>query len=355
MIKTHSLSDLGTLVKKYSNVIVVADKNSAKYTLPLLELPKVQTLLIDGREQCKNIDTVVEIWKKFEALHLDRNSVAVNLGGGVVSDVSGFAASTYKRGIPYINVPTTLLAMVDASIGGKTAVNVDGIKNLAGLFALPAAVLIDIKFLDTLPLKEKMSGFAELIKMYAITKKTLDLTYLTYVISAFSGGDKMPLEEAILFSAKQKEKVVSKDFTEQGSRKILNFGHTVGHAIESLCLKKNIPLTHGEAVLWGMVAELYLSVKLLDFPMNEYNKFKAFAHEHYDIPQGILNKKDLPVLMSFIRNDKKNSGDKIYPVLLSHYGACRWDIPVSEEDVKDSIMQLILQEVYKRKLGCSLK
>jgi 3-dehydroquinate synthase len=205
--------------------------------------------------------------------------------------------------------------MVDASVGGKTAVDLDGIKNVAGVFARPDAVFIYPSFIKTLPHEQILSGMAEIIKMYAITKQK-------FSIENFDISDKY-FKEHIIFAVREKARIVSHDFKERGKRKILNFGHTVGHAIEAFLLSQNREITHGECVMWGMVAELFLSVRLLGFPYSEYEKFLSFAVRHYKPLR--INTENIPAVINYMRSDKKNYQNRIMPVLLRRYGSPVWD------------------------------
>ncbi|MDR1739635.1 MAG: 3-dehydroquinate synthase [Bacteroidales bacterium] len=360
---------------KFSSVVFVIDENSKQYTLPLLQkfftlasdkTTTGATITINGTEQHKNINTVVSLWKKFEELNLDRNSIIINVGGGVVSDMAGFAAATYKRGIRFINIPTTLLSMVDASVGGKTGIDLDNLKNAVGVFARPLAVFISPLFLQTLQRKELLSGMAEVIKMYAISGKGLlsvnptegdrmplktqrlrranrvKRSYLMdneYLRDEAQRIDLRNLEASIVFAVKEKARIARKDFHEKSLRKTLNFGHTFGHAFESLLLEKNTAVTHGEAVLWGMVCELWLSVKLLGFPAKEYNKFLEFARKNYNtLP---LSTEDIPALINYMQGDKKNTNGKIYPVLLKKYGCCVYNIAIDKDIITDCLIEFL--------------
>ncbi|MDR2556263.1 MAG: 3-dehydroquinate synthase [Bacteroidales bacterium] len=314
-----------------ASVVVVADKNSMQYTMPLLPfLSGFEMISIDGSERSKNIDTAVFLWKEFERLQLDRNAVVVCVGGGVISDIAGFAAATYKRGIKFINIPTTLLAMVDASVGGKTAIDLDGIKNIVGVFARPVAVFIYPPFIKTLPHKQILSGIAEIIKMYAIRKRNFSIDNFDISSDDFT--------KHIFFAIHEKARIVSRDFKESGLRKTLNFGHTVGHAIEAFLLSQGRNATHGECVMWGMAAELSLSVQLLGFPQKEYEKFLSFATLHY--PPLNINEQDIPTIINYMRSDKKNTNCKITPVLLRRYG-CPVSITAGYESLISVIADLI--------------
>ena len=239
--------------------VILCDTNTKKYCLPLVEETfagrvKLDVIEIGIGEVNKNIETVCDVWKSLLDLGLDRNSVIINLGGGVVTDLGGFAASTFNRGIDFINVPTTLLSQVDASVGAKTGIDFEGSKNQIGTFTNPKAVFIYEEFLNTLPPKEKLSGFAEVIKHALICDKV-------YWQQISSNGlyDNQNLATLIERSITIKQQIVQQDPLEQNIRKLLNFGHTIGHALESFSLQNDdTPLLHGECVAVGMICEAYI-------------------------------------------------------------------------------------------------
>ncbi|HEY8400693.1 MAG TPA: 3-dehydroquinate synthase family protein, partial [Cytophagaceae bacterium] len=244
--------------KQYSSVCVIADENTEKHCFPLLlpALQKYHLITIPSGEENKTLSTCERIWKGMTDQQLDRKAVVINLGGGVIGDMGGFCASTYKRGIDFIQIPTTLLSQVDASVGGKLGVDFFSYKNHIGVFKEPAAVFINADFLKTLDPAELRSGFAEIIKHCLIADKTK-----WEEISRKSLAEQN-WEDLIAHSVEIKSKVTTADPTEQGLRKILNFGHTIGHAIESYYLTiKDKKLLHGEAIAIGMVAESYIAEK----------------------------------------------------------------------------------------------
>ena len=247
-IGKNSLSKLN--VKSYSKVAILVDENTKKeclYKLPNLEEPII--IEIPSGERNKNITTCNLIWEELTNNKFDRDSILINLGGGVIGDIGGFCASTYKRGIDFIHIPTTLLAMADGSIGGKLAIDFNNLKNQIGLFTNPKSVIIDPDFLDTLPEDQLISGFAEIVKHALISDKNL---WETIKATPFK---KLAWEEIITISAELKNRIILNDPKEKGERKKLNFGHTFGHAIESYYLEKGAPILHGEGIFMGMILE----------------------------------------------------------------------------------------------------
>ena len=266
---------------KHEDIFIVADKHTVLFCDRLFEkvdwLPSHVTVLDCGEEN-KSVESVSRIWMMLSKQGARRSSILVCVGGGVVTDLGGFAASTFKRGMRCINVPTTLLAQVDASLGGKTGFNFNGLKNEIGTFSIPEKVIIDPRFLNHLPVRERMSGFAEMIKHGLLSNRE----YLTRLLNL--EHQEMTQEymlELIRRSVTIKNEIVTRDPREQGLRKVLNFGHTIGHAIESLSITRGTPLLHGEAVALGLVAELYLSVNEKGFPEEIYREVRNFVKQHY--------------------------------------------------------------------------
>jgi len=313
--KINNLIDL----KKYSKISIITDKNISKYWLKKLEnvipIPYISIIIKPGEKE-KNIETVKYIWEEMIKAKLDRESLIINLGGGVIGDMGGFAASTYMRGIDFINIPTTLLAMVDESVGGKTGIDFANIKNVIGTFNQPREVIIDIETLKTLPKREFLSGFAEIIKHGLISDKTYFHKVTAKIPLQFSQTE---LVDIIKDSCKIKQDVVEADVKEQNLRKILNFGHTVGHAIEALSLETNQPLLHGEAISIGIVAENEIAVEL-----------GILSRKIADLVKEKLSLSGLPVvsncqfpiseIMERMKSDKKNERGKIKFTLLKNIG-----------------------------------
>lgn len=300
-------------------IFVLADKNSRKYCLPRLMsniqvFQKVHILEIQDGEEFKNLNTCQRLWQELADNGADRNSILINLGGGVICDMGGFVASTFKRGIRYLNIPTTLLAMVDASIGGKVGVDLKGLKNEIGLFSNPQVVFIIPEFLETLPPQQLLSGFAEVIKHSIIYEKHFwnDLSLKTFHTIA-------NWRDIIDWSVEIKNYFVLEDPYDKGFRKVLNFGHTIGHAIETFSLLNDQqPLLHGEAVAIGLICELYISgqqAKLPQSEMDEVNHYIMTNYQHYSIRTDSFDQ-----IIENMKHDKKNSGNKFNFTLLTSIG-----------------------------------
>lgn len=305
------------IARSYSKVFVLVDENTEKYCLPALTkyLFDIKLIKIASGEQSKNLDTAQQIWNFLQEKNADRNSVFINLGGGVVGDIGGFCANTFKRGMDFINVPTTLLAMVDSSIGGKTGIDYNGLKNAIGIISQPKAIYIHPELLLTLPKDELLNGFAEMIKHGLI----LDRSYWEKIIKVgFEDWSKM--SALINGSIKLKLDVIKRDPQEKSFRKILNFGHTVGHAIEAYSLKNDKkPLKHGEAVAIGMICEAYLSKVQLDLSPKELRTIADFISHYY--PKYSMRSILSPELIALMRQDKKNEHpDEINFTLLKRIG-----------------------------------
>ena len=309
-IGENSLSKLD--ISTYSKVAILVDENTKRDCL--FKLPQIENALIieiKSGEEYKNISTCNFIWEQLTINNFDRNSLLINLGGGVIGDMGGFCAATYKRGLEFIHIPTTLLAMVDASVGGKLGIDFKGFKNQIGLFNNPKAVLISSEFLETLAESELKSGFAEVVKHALISDNSL---WLKLKNTPFTDLD---WEDIIDTSVQIKNKIVLADPFEKGERKKLNFGHTLGHAIESYYLEKRTPISHGEAVFMGMILE----TKISDLSETEKNEIKNYVLSNFSLPY--TPKKSN--LHKFLLNDKKNQNEKINFTLLSGIGNCSID------------------------------
>ena len=328
------------MLSKASQIFILTDENIAPFWLPevahWLHCESAIDIVIKAGEQHKNLQTVQRIWKTLMKHHADRNALIINFGGGTITDLGGFAASTYKRGIKFINIPTTLLAMVDAAIGGKTGIDFGGAKNQIGTFAEAEDVLIDPVFLTTLPEREIHSGMAEMMKYGFITDpKLLEINLANY-------------QQFIARCGEIKREIVLKDPYEKGLRKVLNFGHTHGHAIESHCLTKDAPLLHGEAVSLGMYAALWLSVKqcgLSEKVLKDYEKQLPMLLKEALVN---LDKSDLEPILSYLVHDKKNKGESPQFVLLEAVGKPVLDVKVPMETVRLSLEDTIINKVWKQ-------
>lgn len=320
--------------KKYSKVFVFADTNTAEHCLPVFrslldDLGDFDIIETDPGEENKNIDFCIGIWKTLLDFDADRKCLMINLGGGVITDMGGFVASTYKRGIDFINIPTTLLSQVDASVGGKTGIDIDNVKNMVGTFSLPQAVFIENIFLNTLSKRELLSGFAEMIKHGLIKDKAY------YERLKNSNYEDLAPEE-IYRSIEIKNEVVTADPLEKGLRKILNFGHTIGHAVESYALSNSKkPLTHGEAIAIGMVCEAHLSAKYCNLTQDELVDISKYIRSIY--PKYNIKEKSFNTLLELMQSDKKNEDGQIMFSLLDQIGACAFNCRVTKEDILNSL------------------
>jgi 3-dehydroquinate synthase len=322
-------------MSQYSRVFVVTDKNVEKLWLP--ELKKGLSSL-DGYialpvgEEAKCIGNVQRIWTAMSHVKCDRKSLVIALGGGVTGDMGGFAASTYMRGIPFVQAPTSLLAQVDSSIGGKTGFDFDGLKNLVGTFTQPKAVLIDTTTLKTLPKRELVAGLAEMIK-HALIK---DAHYFTMLANTtFLDCPSDTLADLIAMSTRIKADVVQSDETESGERKVLNFGHTVGHAIEALSWHSKYPLLHGEAVAIGMVIEADLSKQEGHLTNDEVQLIKKTL-EHAGLPT-ISPYFPIQQIWKKLQSDKKNEHGTIQFTLLEHIGKAIYNQVIDESVITQTI------------------
>ena len=302
-----------------------------KFSL-LKSLPNVDFHFIGQGEKAKSIETAIEICDKMTMMHYDRSSTIFAVGGGVVGDIAGFVASIFMRGIDYIQYPTTLLAMVDSSIGGKTGVNLKSGKNLIGRIHQPKAVIIDLSFLDTLPQREINASLAEAIKYGFIYDKELFNYIVENISDILSGKNQTALKKIILRSCEIKSEVVSKDVNEDSIRMILNFGHTIGHALEGYFEYKK--LLHGEAILYGMKCALYLSHTIGNLNENEYHaSLKALSA--FTLPA--INLKDKDSIIEFVKRDKKFRESQIRFVLISEIGKAELSTEITLNHIEESL------------------
>lgn len=327
--------DLQTHRFSYDNVFVLTDRNTrACYNrisdADLFRGAKV--LEIVPGDVNKSLETLATVWTFLSENKATRRSLLVNVGGGMVTDLGGFAASTFKRGIDYINVPTSLLAMVDASAGGKTAINYNGLKNEIGLFAPPKMTVVSDLFLDTLPEEEFYSGYAEMLK-HALLEDWEMLEELLAEEDPFT--QRRNFLDKIKRSVEVKLYVVENDPKEAGLRKILNFGHTIGHAFEELAMLKGKAIPHGYAVAWGTVCELYISVALMNFPTEALRSVANYVKEHYGVMD--FDCKDYDRLYELMLHDKKNSEKGVNFTLLSDVGIAVVDNYVERNLIEESL------------------
>ncbi len=329
---------------------IFVDENSYAHCLsPLIahveRLQEASFCEVPVGEDAKTVEVATQLWSTLHECEADSNVVIVNLGGGCVSDLGGFVASTYRRGVRYINVPTTLLGMVDAAIGGKTALNLDGVKNQVGCFFQPDAVVIEPMFLQTLPEAELKNGLLEMMKTLLLSDR--DGYYAMCELVCQSCGATPPCYEAavlnlpaewIYLCAQFKNDVVKADPNDHGIRHILNFGHTFGHAIEAYSHEQGAPFSHGIAVGLGMACAMYLSVRKMGFPVEEWKRYKAMLSCFVPLPRYTL--KDTETLLAYMRCDKKNANGQILCVLLQDIVVPVIDVEVDENEIRDALLKL---------------
>ncbi len=313
-------------------VFVLYDDVTERLCSPLLAssraLAGAVRIGIGSTDTHKDLNTLSSVWTALQKGGASRHSLLVNVGGGMVSDLGGFAASTFKRGIPYINVPTTLLSMVDASVGGKTAINFGGLKNEVGVFASPIRVIVDMEFLRSLDMPNLLSGYAEMIKHGLISTPDYWAALMRFDLGT---ADVSELHDLVAESIDIKARIVAQDPKEKGIRKALNAGHTAGHAFEAFALASGHPMLHGYAVARGLVAELYLSHSLKGFPSDIMQQTIAYIREHYG--RFTYTCDDYDTLYGLMLHDKKNTGGEVNFSLLSNIGCLELNTIVSRRDI----------------------
>ena len=316
-------------------IFILTDETTQQLCLPLVEgfacLKGAQCITIGATDTHKTLDSLSHVWEALGEGGATRHSLLINIGGGMVTDLGGFAASTFKRGINYINIPTTLLSMVDASVGGKTGINFRGLKNEIGVFNNAETVILDTRFLKTLDTENILSGYAEMLKHGLISDEKMWAELMNYDLRV---KNLERLQQMVAESVAVKQRIVTEDPTEQGIRKALNLGHTAGHAFESFALSKQ-PILHGYAVAYGLVCELYLSAIKTGFPTDKMHQTVNFIHEHY----GRMNITcdDYPQLLELMTHDKKNVAGVINFTLLGGIG----DIRINQHATKDEIYEAL--------------
>ena len=334
-------------------LFVLTDDNTSRLCWPVVKdygcLAAAQLITIPAGDEHKNLTSLSHVWEQLQQGGATRHSLMVCLGGGMVTDLGGFAASTFKRSIAFINIPTTLLAMVDASVGGKTGINFCGLKNEVGVFSEAQAVIICTRFLQTLDMQNVLSGYAEMLKHGLISNKEHWAELLRFPIESLnrqnaenssdgqdpSGG----LASLLARSVAVKERIVEADPHEQGLRKALNLGHTIGHAIEEWSFTptkpNHSPLLHGYAVAYGLVGELYLSAVKCHFPTDRLRQTVQFVREHYGTPAITCN--DYPALLRLMTHDKKNTAGTINFTLLSDIGELQLNQSATDEEICEAL------------------
>lgn len=330
-IKSNTFDELSKFLKtkNYSSYFILCDENTLAHCLPTLItkcklLTDAEIIEIESGEENKQLEIVANIWQTLIDFNTDKNSLLINLGGGVITDLGGFVASTFKRGIDFINIPTSLLAMADASVGGKNGIDFANIKNVVGTITQPKAIFIYASFLNTLPQRQYNNGLAEVYKIALVFHKKL-----------WQGLSEKKETKIIETSVALKQKIVAKDMHDKGLRKILNFGHTLGHAIESFLLNTENPLLHGEAVVIGMLLESHIAFQKKMITKEIFIEIETVLCTHFNIE--IKEKLGFENLKPIISNDKKNSSNKIRMALITDIGACTFDVEVTEKQIINAL------------------
>ena len=353
VISTDICSTLTEAVNSvtFDRLFVLTDTTTHELCWPIVSslecMKSAHVITIGATDTHKTLDTLAQVWTEIGNGRGTRHSLLVNIGGGMVTDLGGFAASTFKRGIKYINVPTTLLSMVDASVGGKTGINFNGLKNEIGVFNAPETVILDTIFLRTLDNDNICSGYAEMLKHGLISNRQHLAQLLQFPLDAPAdelSRHLVPLGTMVGTSVSVKERIVEEDPLEHGIRKALNLGHTVGHAFESFALSfedqpdnsRGIhPVLHGYAVAWGMVCELYLSAIKTAFPSDIMHECVRFIKRNYGILP--ITCDDYPTLLELMTHDKKNTAGTINFTLLGEVGDIRINQTASKEEICEAL------------------
>lgn len=321
---------------EHDRIFVLTDETTQQLCWPKIKnfkaLKNSTPIIIKATDTHKDLDTLSQVWQALSNGGATRHSLMINLGGGMVTDLGGFAASTFKRGIDFINIPTTLLAMVDASVGGKTGINFGGLKNEIGVFSDSRFVIINTQFLDTLNHDNICSGYAEMLKHGLIFDER---TWAELVTFDLDNPDLSQLQRMVADSIKVKERIVETDPHEHGIRKALNLGHTMGHAFESFAMRRGTPILHGYAVAYGLISELYMSARKTAFPTDRMHQTVRFIRENY----GTFNITcdDYPTLIELMHHDKKNTSGIINFTLLGNVGDIRINQTANEEEIKEAL------------------
>ena len=342
VVMSHDLEEVLTAAVaecEKDRLFILTDETTQALCLPVIErydcLKGAQVITIGATDTHKTLDSLAHVWEALGEGGATRHSLLINLGGGMVTDLGGFAASTFKRGINYINIPTTLLSMVDASVGGKTGINFRGLKNEIGVFNNAATVILDTQFLKTLDAENILSGYAEMLKHGLIDSEAHWAELVNFSLGNIESIETLGnLSKILEKSVAVKQRIVTEDPTEQGIRKALNLGHTAGHAFESFALKHQ-PILHGYAVAYGLVCELYLSCIKTGFPTDKMHQTVNFIHEHYG--KMAITCDDYPQLMELMTHDKKNVAGIINFTLLGGIG----DIRINQTATKDEIYEAL--------------
>lgn len=338
IISQDLLRDVAEAIARcpHDRIFVLTDTTTVELCWPIIKaLPEFETaqmITIGATDEHKTLESLAFVWRSLQEGGASRHSLLINVGGGMVTDLGGFAASTFKRGLAYINIPTTLLSQVDASVGGKTGINFGGLKNEIGIFNCAQSVILSSEFLRSLDQQNLLSGYAEMLKHGLISDTESWKELLRFDLEEIDYGQ---LGSLVAKSVQVKERIVEEDPTEKGIRKALNLGHTVGHALESLALEREKPVLHGYAVAWGMICELYLSVVKCGFPKEKFRQTVQFIRANYgDFP---LDCKQYDRLFEFMKHDKKNEAGIINFTLLADIGDIRINQQATKEEIFESL------------------
>ena len=338
IISQDLLRDVAEAIARcpHDRIFVLTDTTTVELCWPIIKaLPEFETaqmITIGATDEHKTLESLAFVWRSLQEGGASRHSLLINVGGGMVTDLGGFAASTFKRGLAYINIPTTLLSQVDASVGGKTGINFGGLKNEIGVFNCAQSVILSSEFLRSLDQQNLLSGYAEMLKHGLISDTESWKELLRFDLEEIDYGQ---LGSLVAKSVQVKERIVEEDPTEKGIRKALNLGHTVGHALESLALEREKPVLHGYAVAWGMICELYLSVVKCGFPKEKFRQTVQFIRANYgNFP---LDCKQYDRLFEFMKHDKKNEAGIINFTLLADIGDIRINQQATKEEIFESL------------------
>lgn len=316
-------------------LFILVDETTERLCMPIVEaldcMNEAEKIVIKAGDTHKDIESISHVWAELQRMGATRHSLMINLGGGMVTDLGGFAAATFKRGIGFINIPTTLLAMVDASVGGKTGINFGGLKNEIGVFCNAHTVILDTVFLRTMDRTNILSGYAEMLKHGLISRESIWSELINY---DFANSNMAELQRMVAESVAVKEQIVGDDPTEKGIRKALNLGHTIGHAFESLAMTRQ-PILHGYAVAYGLICELYLATVKEGFPTDKMHQTVRFIKEHYGKMDIGCN--DYDALLELMTHDKKNTAGEINFSLLGGIGDIRINRTATRNDILEAL------------------
>ena len=320
---------------EHDKIFILADETTHRLCVPVVAdfecLKGAQVITIGATDANKTLQSLSHVWEELGQRGATRHTLLINIGGGMVTDLGGFAASTFKRGVNYINIPTTLLSMVDASVGGKTGINFNGLKNEIGVFNNAASVILDTQFLRTMDRENILSGYAEMLKHGLISNERMWAELLAFDVEE---PNLKELGRMVAESVAVKQRIVTDDPTEQGIRKALNLGHTIGHAFESLALQRK-PVLHGYAVAWGLISELYLSAIKTGFPTYKMHQTVNFIKEHYG--KMSITCDDYPTLLELMTHDKKNVAGIINFTLLGGIGDIRINQTANKQEIYEAL------------------